>query len=334
MYWYEKEGQIFSPVISTRVRFARNLNDTPFPHRMDPEARVSLWNRICNALTPYGSKAVSFDQLNPLEKTAYVETRLASPALTKAGTGAGLILSPEGDVSVMVNEEDHLRIQAIYPGKAVDEAFEAATLWCKRAEKDLPVAYRKGLGYLTSCPTNLGAGCRISVMIHLPALRGAGAMNGLTENLNNAGFTVRGIFGEGSREEAGIYQISNQLSREKSPDQIRDSFLRMLADLEERERNAASLIYNKYKDDLEDKICRAIGTVKFARKMSYGEFSSLYALIRFGKALGLEEARKLPLTDRLLIELMPAPMILGDAENRDEAYRDLARAKTLRKLTN
>ena len=334
MYWYEKEGQIFSPVISTRVRFARNLDGTPFPHRMEPNARVELWKRICGALAPYGGNAVSFDQLNSREKTAYVETRLASPALTKAGVGAGLILSPEGDVSVMVGEEDHLRIQAIYPGKSIDEAFKAASLWCERAEKELSIAYRKGLGYLTSCPTNLGAGCRISVMIHLPALHGAGAMNSLTENLNNAGFTVRGIFGEGSREAEGIYQISNQLSREKTPEEIRDSFLRMLAGLEEQERNAANLLFNKYKNDLEDKICRAIGTVKYARKMSYGEFSSLYALIRFGKALGMEEARRLPLTDRLLIELMPSPMILGDAKNRDEEFRDLARAEILRKLTN
>ncbi len=334
MYWYEKEGQVFSPVISTRVRFARNLDDVPFPHKLSPEERVKLWNQISSAFAPYGGKAILFDQLNPLEKTAYVETRLASPALAKAGAGAGLILSPEGDVSVMVGEEDHLRIQAIYPGKAVDEAFRAATLWCERAEKDLTLAYRKGLGYLTSCPTNLGAGCRISVMIHLPALHSAGAMNGLTEHLNHAGFTVRGIFGEGSRESEGIYQISNQLSREKSPLEIKEAFCRMLADLEERERDAASLIFSKSKHDLEDQICRAIGTVKFARKMSYGEFSSLYALIRFGKALGLEEARKLPLTDRLLIELMPSPMILGDAENRNETHRDLARARTLRSLTN
>ena len=334
MYWYEKKPREGGIVLSTRVRFARNLEGVPFPAGLGEKERSEVFARVKEAFREKDPMAVDFGETEDRVKQAYVQTHLASAALAKGGKGTGLLLSRDGDVSVMVNEEDHLRIQAIYPGKAVDEAFEAATLWCKRAEKDLPVAYRKGLGYLTSCPTNLGAGCRISVMIHLPALHGAGAMNGLTENLNNAGFTVRGIFGEGSREAEGIYQISNQLSREKSPDQIRDSFLRMLADLEERERNAASLIFNKYKDDLEDKICRAIGTVKFARKMSYGEFSSLYALIRFGKALGLEEARKLPLTDRLLIELMPAPMILGDAENRDEAYRDLARAKTLRKLTN
>ena len=334
MYWYEKEGQAFSPVISTRVRFARNLDKIFFPHALAPEERVKLWEKITAAFLPFGFKAISFDKLGSVEKTAYVESRLASPALTKAGVGSGLILSPEGDVSVMVNEEDHLRLQAIYPGKAIDEAFNAAKSWCERAEKRLPFAYRDGLGYLTSCPTNLGAGCRISVMIHLPALHGAGAMNALTENLNNAGFTVRGIFGEGSRESQGIYQISNQLSREKTPDQIREAFERMLADLEERERNAASLLYNQDKNGLEDRICRAIGTLKYARKMSYGEFSTLYARIRFGKALGLEEARNLPLTDRLLIELMPAPMILGDEKNADEEHRDLARAKILRKITN
>ncbi len=332
MYWYEKEGQIFSPVISTRVRFARNLDATPFPQKLSPGERVALWNKVCEAFAGCGGAPVSFDKLDALEKTAYVETRLASPALAKAGAGAGLILSPQGDVSVMVNEEDHLRIQAIYPGKAIDEAFRAASCWCENGEA-LGYAYRRGLGYLTACPTNLGAGCRISAMIHLPALDRAGAMNRLTEHLNNAGFTVRGIFGEGSRDVSGIYQISNQLSREKTAEEICESFRGMLSDLEERERNAAALIYSKNKDELEDEICRAIGTVKFARKMCYDEFVSLYTLIRFGKALGLEEARKLPLTDRLLIELMPAPMILSSAENRNECSRDLARAKILRQLT-
>ncbi len=334
MYWYEKEGQIFSPVISTRVRFARNLDATPFPNKLSPQGRIELWNKATDTFAKYDGKAISFDKLNALEKTVYVETRLASPSLASAETGAGLILSPEGDVSVMINEEDHLRIQAIYPGKAIEEAFHAASKWCAYGEKELSYAYRKGLGYLTSCPTNLGAGCRISVMIHLPALHRARAMNSLTEHLNNAGFTVRGIFGEGSRDAEGIYQISNQLSREKTPEEICDAFQRILFDIEERERSAASLLYSNDKDGLEDKICRAIGTVKFARKMSYGEFISLYSLIRFGKALGLEEARNLPLTDRLLIELMPAPMILSSAENENENYRDLTRAKTLRCLSN
>lgn len=332
MYWYEKEGQIFSPVISTRVRFARNIEGVPFPHLLSPDKRCEIWSKAVECFGEKGGKAVSFEKMDPLEKTAYVESRLASPALAREETGAGLILSPEGDVSVMVGEEDHLRIQAIYPGKAVTEALDAAAKWCEYG-KELGYAYRKGLGFLTSCPTNLGAGCRISVMIHLPALHSAGAMGALTQNLNNLGFTVRGIFGEGSREAGGIYQISNQMSREKSAEEICESFLRVLADIEERERSAASLLYTNNKNELEDRICRAVGTVRYARKMSYSEFVSLYALIRFGKALGLEEARNLPLADRLLIELMPAPMILTNAENREEGVRDLARAKKLRLLT-
>lgn len=334
MYWYEKSVQTFSPVISTRVRFARNLEGVPFPHMLSPEKRVELWRKVCQAFAPKGGKPVFFDQLSTLEKTAYVETRLASPALSGAGVGKGLILSPQGDVSVMVGEEDHLRIQAIFPGKDVPRAVRSATEWCEYGEKALGYAYREGLGYLTSCPTNLGAGCRVSVMIHLPGLRRAGAMNALTKKLNNAGFTVRGIFGEGSRDAEGIYQISNQLSREKTPAEICDAFRQMLDDLEERERSAAELLYKNDRDGLEDEICRAIGTVKYARKMSYSEFVPLYSLIRFGKSLGLEEARKIPLTDRLLIELMPAPMILANGENKKEKSRDLARAKILRSQSN
>ena len=332
MYWYEREGKAFSPVISTRVRFARNLDEVPFPHLLDETGKRDVWDRVCNAFSPLGGKAVSFAKMDPVEKTAYVETRLASPALAKKG-GSGLILSPQGDVSIMVCEEDHLRIQAIYPGKAVEEAFRAATEWCEAGEKALPFAKRDGLGYLTACPTNLGAACRISVMIHLPALHSAGAIGRLTQSLNDVGFTVRGIFGEGIREAGGIYQISNQLSREKTPEEICEAFEQVLSEIEERERSAAALLYSKNKTELEDRICRAIGTVKYAVKMSYSEFVSLYALIRFGKALGLEEARKLPVTDRVLVELMPAPLILENAENRDEAVRDQARAKRLRTLT-
>ena len=332
MYWYERENTTFSPVISTRVRFARNLEETRFPHLLSEKDAAQLWQKICDVYVPQGGKAVSFANMDVLEKAAFAETRLASPALVKKGAGSGLILSPEGDVSIMVNEEDHLRIQAIYPGKAVEEAFQAARDWCTKGEA-LGYAYRKGLGYLTSCPTNLGAACRISAMIHLPALHSAGAMGNLTQSLNNLGFTVRGIYGEGSKEAGGIYQISNQLSREKSAEEICEAFQRVLSDIEERERSAASLLYSKNKTDLEDRICRAVGTVKYAVKMSYSEFVGLYALIRFGKALGLEEARNLPLTDRLLVELMPAPMILSNAQNRDEESRDLARAKTLRLLT-
>lgn len=332
MYWYQREGTQFSPVISTRVRFARNLESTPFPHLLSEKDSTALWEKIRDAYIPHGGKAISFGNMDLLEKTAFAETRLASPALAKKGAGSGLILSPEGDVSIMVNEEDHLRIQAIFPGKATEEAFRAAKQWCEYG-KALGYAYRKGIGYLTACPTNLGAACRISAMIHLPALHSTGAMGSLIQNLNNLGFTVRGIFGEGSKEAGGIYQISNQLSREKSAEEICESFQRVLSDIEERERSVAAMLYKNNKIPLEDRICRAVGTIKYARKMSYGEFVSLYALVRFGKALGMDEARNLPLTDRLLVELMPAPMILSNAENRDETSRDLARAETLRLLS-
>ena len=250
MYWYEKEVKTFSPVLSTRVRFARNIEKVPFPHLLPDEEKRTLWQKVCDAYVPHGGRPVSFEKMDALEKTVYVETRLASPALAKKGVGAGLILSPEGDVSIMVGEEDHLRIQAIYPGKALGDALDAAANWCKMGES-LGFAYRKGPGFLTACPTNLGAACRISVMIHLPALQAAGAMNALTQSLNSLGLTVRGAFGEGSREAGGIYQISNQQSREKTPEEICESFERVLADIEEKERSAAAHLYNKNKEEKE-----------------------------------------------------------------------------------
>lgn len=330
MYWYEKEAAVFSPVISTRVRFARNLEKTPFPRTLSEEGRAQVWDKVSRAYEDRDMMKVPFEGLDPLVKRAYVDTRLASTALATAEKGAGLLISRDGEVAVMVNEEDHVRLQVICCGKAIREALEKAIDFAKHGEEKLPFAFRKDLGYLTACPTNLGAACRISVMIHLPALHALSAMPRLTKSLNDAGFTVRGAFGEGSRGAAGIYQISNQMSRERTPHQIAQAFEKVLSEVEERESAARQKLYATRRWETEDRICRAIGTLRYAKKISYSEFTTLFSLVRFGKALGLEEARDTQLPDRLLIQLAAAPMELSDGSLSDMETRDLARAKKLR----
>jgi len=331
MYWYERESAGTTPVISTRVRFARNLEKIPFPARLSEKEGEGVWDRVRKAYEERDVLSVSFDRIDPLMKKAYVETRLASPQLALKGKGSGLILSRDGAVSLMVNEEDHLRLQAIFPGKSIGTAFETALDWVRFGEERLPIAYLPGLGYLTSCPTNLGAAMRLSAMIHLPALTQLGQISSLVRNLNDAGFTVRGAFGENSRESGGIYQISNQMSREKAPEEIVFAFETVLAKVEEAEWQAGKRILDTDRLAVEDRVCRSLGILKYAKKMSYSEFLTHYSALRFGKVLGMEELEAIRGLDRLLIQLMPSPMQVLDQKLSEEESRDRERCLQLQK---
>lgn len=329
MYWYEKEAKQFSAVISTRVRFARNLEGIPFPARLDAAGREEVFSRIEEAYREKEIESVRFDRISPLERAVYTETRLASPLLQKRGRGSGLILSREGSVSMMISEEDHLRLQAFLPGKAIREAASLAMDWLGHGAKRLNFAYREGLGYLTSCPTNLGAGMRVSAMMHLPALSLSGKIPALSRALSDAGFTVRGTFGEGSSARGAVFQISNQKSRSALPEAIIESAERIFSEVENLEKNEAEKLFREKKLELEDRICRAVGTMRYAKKMDYQEWIELYSSVRLGKALGMEQARKIRGLDSLLILLMPALLELSDATLSDPALRDEARCKKL-----
>lgn len=326
MIWYEKEGTTFSPVVSTRVRFARNLENTPFPHKLSPEGKREVLGQVRRAFEGIGSVHPVSD-MTPAEKESYVASRLASPALMK-GQGGALILPAGGEGSVMVCEEDHIRLQTLFPGKAVSEALSAARRLLAPCEK-LPLARREGLGYLTACPTNLGSACRISVMIHLPALHALGALPHLAEGLSQSHFTLRGAYGEGSGSVGGLVQISNQARGALEPEALGGALEEILLEVEEKERQAARTLYQRDPLALEDAVCRAVGTLSYAKKITYDEFCSLYLTVRFGKALGIDEARRAPLTDRLLVELDRAPMVLSDATLSDPKARDEARARRL-----
>lgn len=334
MYWYEKKPEEGGVVLSTRVRFARNLETVPFPSLLGEKERLEVFACVKEAFSSRDPMAVDFGETQERVKEAYVQTHLASAALAAGGRGTGLILSREGEVSVMVNEEDHVRLQVILSGKAIRPAFEKAVDWMGTAEEKLEFAYRDGLGYLTRCPTNLGAAMRISVMIHLPATVETGAMHPLIRRLNDAGFTVRGLFGEGSRESGNIFQISNQMSREKTPTEIVEAFSKVISQVEDLEKNAKDALLKADRLTREDRVFRALGALKYARKMSYSEFISHYSDLRFGKEAGMKLPRETDHLDRLLIELMPAPMLLRDGSLTEADARDEARSRILRETLN
>ncbi|MBR2634111.1 MAG: hypothetical protein IKD31_00855 [Clostridia bacterium] len=330
MYWYEEKSTSPSAVLSTRVRFARSLEGIPFPHRASPEERRTVYEKVLEAFSGTGMMEVSFDRAEEAVREAYIQTRLASRELGQTGPHAGLLIAADGKGAVMINEEDHLRIQVIRKGKALREAFSEAKALCRKAEEKLFFAYRDGLGYLNACPTNLGEGMRLSVMIHLPALSASGKMDALIRRISDSGFTVRGIFGEKSREAGGIYQISNQCSREKTGEEILRSFEKAVEAVEEAEKAATAGLLSRDRLFWEDRVSRALGTLKYAKKMNYGEFVELYSTVRFGASANLGEAPDPDLLDRLFVELQRGPLVLRDRSLADERERDRRRSEILR----
>lgn len=330
MRWYEAASETFSPVLSTRARFARNLKDTPFPGSLDEAGKEKVFQRIRSALSDLPLTFVPFDKASELEKNAYVQTHLASVALAREGRGAGLALSRDGESALLINEEDHLRLQVILPGKQLEAALEKGLALERAVEERLPVAYQAPWGYLTACPTNLGAALRLSVMIHLPALQLTGRLPALIEALSGSGVTVRGLFGEGSRGDGALYQISNQMSGEKTEQEILTDFARVLERVELEETRARDALADQDRAGLEDRVMRALGTLRYARRLSYGEFLDLYSRARLGRALGWKDLQGTAVLDRLLVEVTPAPMVLADASLAANAARDEERAARVR----
>ncbi len=330
MYWYESQENFHPVILSTRVRLARNLKGIPFPEAADAVAREKVCQKAREAFVGYGR--YEFDKLSPYEKNAYVEAHLCSPQFARGGqSGRELYVSADGGVSVMVNEEDHFRIQAICKGMeparalALANAADDALLACAE------IAFSPKRGFLTACPTNLGCALRISAMLHLPALCHAGEMNALARAADRLGFTLRGAFGEGSEAQGHLFQISNKSSSRQSEVEILADFERVITEIAQREQSKREEWSKQDGDALEDRIYRSLGVLSHARVMDYGEFVTRWSDLRLGQAMGICKASPEENRDRLLVELMPARLCLEDMSASDPHARDLLRAKKLRR---
>ena len=233
MYWYEDSNNKNEVVLSTRVRFARNLAGVPFPDALNAEGRKKVCETAKGAFEGY--QRFDFEKLDEAEKNAYTETHLCSPQFAASeGAGRVLFIGEDGAVSVMVNEEDHFRIQAIVSGLDPERAFEVA---CRADDRlsGLDVAFSDRYGYLTACPTNLGCAMRVSAMLHLPALAAAGEIKRLSMAADQLGFTLRGAFGEGSESLGELYQISNKSSGSSSEKEIIKAFSKVIGQVVDAE---------------------------------------------------------------------------------------------------
>ena len=330
--WYEFENFNNPLVVSSRIRLARNVKGVPFPKRMNDVQKTQMLEKIKKLLDGVlidgvGTlKYISMDNVPEEELFAMVERHIISPDFAKKSGPKGIVISENESVSVMLLEEDHIRLQVIEGGLKLNEAYETAKKIENILSEGLPIAFDSQLGYLTECPTNLGTGLRASVMLHLPILEGSGNLGALAESVSKIGLTVRGMYGEGSRSHASLYQLSNQVTLGISEQAAIQNLSAIANQIVQKE---LTLREGLDKKSLEDSVYRALGTLKYARVLTSEEMMNLISSVKLGVEMGILEDIDAALPMTLLIETQP--YTLQKVNGRmTPADRDVLRASVIR----
>jgi len=321
-------------VLMTRIRLARNLANTAFPGWAKPAVRADVFERCRDAVVATSpmkrNLAVGVQTLSELEKQILVERHLISRELSGSRVGSGFVVNREQTVSVMINEEDHLRIQVLRAGFQLKKAWNAINDLDTALEEHLDYAFSPTLGYLTACPTNLGTAMRASAMMHLPALVIASQMEKVVRAVNQLGMVVRGLFGEGSDASGSIFQISNQTTLGETEEEIIKRLGSVLNSIIEHELNARQKLLEADAGKLFDKIGRAYGILQNSHLLSSSEAMNLLSLVRLGVDLNLFPEDSRAIVDRLFIETQPGHLQHAQKGEFDASQRDLLRAARLR----
>lgn len=328
--WYLKDGKDSDTVFSVRIRLARNLSGFPFPNKMTDEQKFTVIQYVSDAIfkSELGKdyRFVDMDKISDVEAYSLAERHLISPEFAKNTKGRALILKNDESVSIMINEEDHIRIQCISAGLEFEKAAEAAFELDKIIGKSVDFAFDNKFGYLTECPTNLGTGMRASAMMHLPALQKIGALDRLFNSIAKLGIAVRGTFGEGSKTKSNMYQISNQVTLGISEQEAIDNINSIVGQLVIKEKEAREA-FDRFR--VEDAVFRALGTLKFARMISSEEFFELISDVRLGVSMGILDI-PISVINELNLLNGSAGVSFASGGNLDAETRDRKRAQILR----
>lgn len=331
--WYTSSGNNSDVVMSTRIRLARNLHEYPFPARLDQKGETQVCEKVRDALFGGNSHMkdefayIKMDSLSETEAVALAEKHLISPEFVSERAGRALILNKDESVSIMLCEEDHVRIQVMAPGLDMEGAYETADKIDTLLDSALGFAFDENLGYLTQCPTNLGTGMRASVMLHLPALTACGQIGKLASTVSKLGLTIRGSYGEGSETKGDFYQLSNQVTLGISEKAAMDNLKSITMQLVERERNLRKEMIGSAQ--IQDKIFRAYGVLKYSRVLSSAEFMELISLVRLGACEKLLDISQENISE-VISAAQPASLILAKGENAETQQRDISRAELVR----
>ncbi len=320
--------------VSTRVRLARNLGDVPFPGRAAQAVRCEVWGRLrslAGALFETGAPVgVEMVDLAPAEREVLLERRLVSSELCRCGEGSGVLFRRDERVALMINEEDHVRIQALLPGLQLAEAYRCSEQVDEVLCRSAPVAFSERFGFLTACPTNAGTGMRASVMLHLPGLVLTERMESVVRAIGELGEAVRGVHGEGSEAVGHFFQISNQSTLGESETGILDRLDRLIRDLVQQEQNARRYLVRRERTRLLDYVGRALGVLRHAYRISGRESLAHLSALRLGTLLGLFRTLKASMIEELILHTRPGHLQIRVGREMDEAERDEARAALIR----
>lgn len=336
--WYEKAGESSDVVISTRVRLARNLAAFPFPNRMTPDQKAEVERRVRDALLNSNSAIAAdfnflqMDDLSNEQAVSLVERHIVSPEFIANSKGRGILISKDESISIMVNEEDHVRIQILHEGLALSETAEMADRIDTLLNESLNFAFDPELGFLTQCPTNLGTGMRASVMLHLPALTESGAMGRIASNLSKLGLVIRGTYGEGSNVTGAMYQLSNQITLGLSEREAVENLQNITVQLIQEERKARKTLMKNIA--MQDRIGRSAGIIRGAKVLSCEEYMKLISNVRLGLAEGVLTGVTLEDVNALTAAVQPATLTAEQGGSLTAAQRDIARAEKVRAALN
>ena len=328
--WYLKNGKDADTVFSVRIRLARNLSGFPFPNKMSDEQKYSVIQKVSDAVfkSEVGKdyKFIDMDKISETEAIFLAERHLISPEFIKNTKGRALILKNDESVSVMINEEDHIRIQSIAAGLEFETACKNAFEIEKIIGNAVEYAFDKKFGYLTECPTNLGTGMRASAMLHLPALEKIGALERIFNSISKFGVAIRGTFGEGTKAKISMYQISNQVTLGISEKESIENVENIINQLISKEKEAREA-FDRFR--VEDTVFRALGTLKYARMISSEEFYKLISDIRLGVSMGI---LNIPISVINSLNLLNGSAGVSSLAggNLDADTRDTKRAQNLR----
>jgi protein arginine kinase len=332
--WLSGEGSDSQIVLSSRVRLARNIAHTPFPSRSDSDGRERILSFVRstvekNPVLSRGSLVYCAD-LDEMDRTFLMERHLVSLEFISCREFSGLLIGEREETSIMINEEDHLRIQALASGLEIKKAYQLADQVDDQLSSSLEFAFDSTFGYLTSCPTNTGTGMRASVLIHLPGLVLTREIEKVIPQINKLGLVVRGFYGEGSDVMGNLFQVSNQTTLGRSEEDILESLERVTRQIIEYEESARKRLFREAKDQIEDKIWRAYGILKFARALTSEEVINMLSAIRLGIGTGVIRSVSLSNLNEILALTQPAHLQKYFDRKMDAGERDRVRAELIR----
>lgn len=331
------QGPEAAIAVSSRVRLARNINSIPFPTRMKPGQGEAIINKVWESVSQ-SSEAMSknlvlmkMGKLDPIDRQILVEKHLISPDLGESKSESAVILSRDEKISIMINEEDHLRIQCIFPGMQLEDAWQLCTRLDALFEESIDFAYDSKLGYLTCCPTNLGTGIRASVMLHLPALGMSGYIKSILEACGKLGIAVRGIYGENSEASGNMFQISNQVTLGQTEEEIIASVKNIASQIIEQEKMLRKELYNQNPYRFEDRIYRSLGLLSNARIIAAEESLKLLSDVRLGVDMGIIGGIDMEVMNEIMLVTQPAYIQRLEGRTLSPDERDIRRAELIRK---